>query len=801
MGVVEDLRAIRSRIESIPEALGPELADHELAAYQRAVVRVVKHAALPVPRWTVDESCDLVWSWQSLTQRMAEVDGSLPRDAEISHAAHEHPEGGKTYLLSPEAGHVWKRHAIAHVDGLIRLAERTRTRSPADQAYGAAREFLLHLEELSGAARWFLQSSDPPDACPDVSMTFAMAFVAWFDLSKLLTPDVCTQARRVYSAEAPSIRLGLAKPMPTVIQAIAEELGTSFRNAVYTNRRHPLEPDLQRIATEAQALATARQVAEGKPAEPLGWGQDFESLLRAETTSKIAERLGLKCLGDVWMLMAREWKALDGKATKSALWLLRCSSINFDELRVTLTREAEAVLKDENAANMLTIASSRSNSMTAIQALPTVPPRPSSQGGAMLKSLMLCVEFWRNFGGGDWVHLPIDDGLCATEFLSTDLQARVAVVKTPDHARYIDEQIKRYLDQIKAWDKTHPIQTKRLSATTVRYSRKGHRCHTTIESSDAGNTYTGSGKGPTPRGMHEATTGLVALLTEWARVIGTPSELQDYGLSEPIVRRPQVERTTDGMKHLEGALKERTQCNASALAQWNGLNDEQRLSAIDRAFPSVLDLLHAVAERDDGDFDPAGAELQVVSSVAGVPLGSVHEWAIGLVQNVPVHEPFAGAERLMALDHAPTRGAMLRALLRDFNRMGPEPWRCSWLFENADCRVARSSAMKDGPSSAVFSLPTMRDLIDAIDPVISDDTFRRIRDAAGIEVKLKGAAARNRRYTPSEVDGLIVTVLAGSYIERTAAAEAWARWGTQKAASKPQVSRTPASKPQVGRGG
>lgn len=73
--------------------------------------------------------------------------------------------------------------------------------------------------------------------------------------------------------------------------------------------------------------------------------------------------------------------------------------------------------------------------------------------------------------------------------------------------------------------------------------------------------------------------------------------------------------------------------------------------------------------------------------------------------------------------------------------------------------------------------PTMRDL--ASEAGISDDTFRRIRDAAGITVQLKGAAARNRRYDPGEVDRLIAAALAGNFIERTAIAQKWARWGSK----------------------
>jgi len=103
-------------------------------------------------------------------------------------------------------------------------------------------------------------------------------------------------------------------------------------------------------------------------------------------------------------------------------------------------------------------------------------------------------------------------------------------------------------------------------------------------------------------------------------------------------------------------------------------------------------------------------------------------------------------------------------------------------------RVERAVLAAGGAADdATPTDPTMRDL--ASEAGISDDTFRRVRDAAGIEVKLRGAAARNRRYNPSEVDRLIAAALAGNFIERTAMAEKWARWGGKKAASKPHASK------------
>ncbi|GIK17960.1 MAG: hypothetical protein BroJett004_01240 [Planctomycetota bacterium] len=223
--------------------------------------------------------------------------------------------------------------------------------SPADQAFGAARAFVEHLATLAYHARHFQPRPDKPDAWQDPAMTYAMAFVAWFDLSHLLTPAVRTEARRVYPPGSPAIKLGKAKPTPTVIEAVADELGVYFRNTVYAGRRHPLEPDRERVADEAKARATARQVAQGKPAEPFGWGADFDELMKKETRAAVRERLGIKTLGDGWMLMVDEWKKQDRERGESALSLLRCGSIDFDDLQTQLIREAEAVIAAASKPN------------------------------------------------------------------------------------------------------------------------------------------------------------------------------------------------------------------------------------------------------------------------------------------------------------------------------------------------------------------------------------------------------------------------------------------------------------------
>jgi hypothetical protein len=252
-------------------------------------------------------------------------------------------------------------------------------RSDADQAFGAALAFVEHLAMVAQDAREYRPHPDKPDAWQGVAYNFANAFIAWYDLTHLLTPAVCTEARRVYPPGASSIKLGAsdeaapvvpampasvvnglaayrrvklgATPYPTVIEAVADELGVYFRNAVYTGRRHPLEPDLDRLIGEAKARATGRQVAQGKPAEPMGWGADLDELRAKETRAVVRERLGIKTYGDGQGLMMREWKGQDRARGETALLLLRCDPINFPEVRMQLIREAEAVIAAASKAN------------------------------------------------------------------------------------------------------------------------------------------------------------------------------------------------------------------------------------------------------------------------------------------------------------------------------------------------------------------------------------------------------------------------------------------------------------------
>ncbi|MBC7833876.1 MAG: hypothetical protein H7Y88_02100 [Phycisphaerales bacterium] len=246
---------------------------------------------------------------------------------------------------------------------------------PADRAFRAALKFVDYLAMLAAWARRFDPSNPqhPPATFGHMlghdevqlakgrvrvptdwdaqAFNFAEAFIAWDDLTHLRIPDVLVQARRVYPAGAASIKLRSgpdATPYPTLIEAVESGLGIYFRNVLYSARRHPLEPHTGRVAEEAKARATARQVAQGKPSEPLGWGADYDELIGHETREAVWARLGLRTSGDMQDLMAGEWKSQGLSDRESAVALLKCEGINFPEPRTQLIREAEAVLAAAN---------------------------------------------------------------------------------------------------------------------------------------------------------------------------------------------------------------------------------------------------------------------------------------------------------------------------------------------------------------------------------------------------------------------------------------------------------------------
>lgn len=108
----------------------------------------------------------------------------------------------------------------------------------------------------------------------------------------------------------------------------------------------------------------------------------------------------------------------------------------------------------------------------------------------------------------------------------------------------------------------------------------------------------------------------------------------------------------------------------------------------------------------------------------------------------------------------------------------------------SDRRRGEQGGKRTDVDSASSRGPTAADL--ATEVGVSADTFARVRKAAKIEVNMKGSAARDRRYTPEEVDRLISAARNGSFLERKRMIERWAKWASRSAKGgppSPHVSR------------
>ncbi len=184
--------------------------------------------------------------------------------------------------------------AIAREEDLKRIAA----------AYGALMKFLGPAASLASTAR-----NPTPSGERAAGINYGKAMVEWINLQILLTPSVRAAARACYPAGAPSIRLGKLKPSPSVIETVADNLGVAFRNAVYQDRKHPLDG------------------------------------LVGESPREVRERLGVQTPIDGWMLFQADWQSLSPDGREFAFHMIKCSSIDFDELQVLAVREAECATR------------------------------------------------------------------------------------------------------------------------------------------------------------------------------------------------------------------------------------------------------------------------------------------------------------------------------------------------------------------------------------------------------------------------------------------------------------------------
>lgn len=218
----------------------------------------------------------------------------------------------------------------------------------ADQAYGAASEFLTHLGTFVFHSRHHAGQTSSGKK-PDWGSMYAMAFIPAFDLPLLVSGDLRRRADSLYPPGSPPIKVGRLAPHASVIEAVAE-LASAFRNVLFAGRRCPLDPNYEQFIEPAKARATKREVAAGRPAAPVGWGADFEELKRGETRAAVRKRLGIKSRFEAEELIAAEWRAQTLEHEAAVLGIAQFKSIDLDELAVMLGREASAVLNATGSA-------------------------------------------------------------------------------------------------------------------------------------------------------------------------------------------------------------------------------------------------------------------------------------------------------------------------------------------------------------------------------------------------------------------------------------------------------------------
>lgn len=95
----------------------------------------------------------------------------------------------------------------------------------------------------------------------------------------------------------------------------------------------------------------------------------------------------------------------------------------------------------------------------------------------------------------------------------------------------------------------------------------------------------------------------------------------------------------------------------------------------------------------------------------------------------------------------------------------------------AECKPHPVESAQVGTAGEVIPRPTLRDLCSTVG--ISNDTFRRIRESAGILVKERGGAARIRAYSADEVDRMIRAATRDHRLEAESIKLKWSMWGNE----------------------
>lgn len=159
----------------------------------------------------------------------------------------------------------------------------------------------------------------------------------------------------------------------------------------------------------------------------------------------------------------------------------------------------------------------------------------------------------------------------------------------------------------------------------------------------------------------------------------------------------------------------------------------------------------------------------LLSSVMSQIFDVVRQRSFDLLKSMPSGTDGA-SKALAAICHssAPSAQLLTRALEQLTISIG------CWKAQDQD-RDTQPCSGKDSRR------PTMRELVDVVG--ISDDTFRRIRERAGLVITETGHNSGTRAYSPSEVDLLLQAAGSMKYQKSTQMLENWSRWGSNSAAT------------------
>lgn len=209
--------------------------------------------------------------------------------------------------------------------------------TPFEPAFAAALTFVGHLQKLTDLAKDYSPASPIAAPNPSLGLEYAGAFLAWLDLSYLLTQRVRVRARLIHEG-SPVIRLSpQSDAAESVIAAVERDLGGAIRLIRYPDQDCPFVVSAEQ-AFEDLLLQRARR----DPPEEVHL-DEYYKLPEVETRDQVRNRLGLSTRADEFCFLVKEWIGMDAVRSQQALAAIRGFPFDLKEIAVLLTREGDAV--------------------------------------------------------------------------------------------------------------------------------------------------------------------------------------------------------------------------------------------------------------------------------------------------------------------------------------------------------------------------------------------------------------------------------------------------------------------------